>query len=148
MTACKHQQEYAQISGIQRGKGVKNLSHLSNLPRASKSPHEKRFEQLHNLLQGSFVQNPSALQQGGAHHTHNPLNSQSKNGRIPSFSKAERYVPPSWRLPPTEKRSWEKRSGRLPISKGFTLLSVSHEGKGNATPWVCWVRVVAAQLAF
>jgi hypothetical protein len=42
----------------------------------------------------------------------------------------------------------KKRSGRLPISKGFTLLSVSHEGKGNATPWVSWVRVVAAQLAF
>jgi hypothetical protein len=25
---------------------------------------------------------------------------------------------------------------KFPISKGFLLLSISHEGKGNATPWV------------
>lgn len=53
---------------------------------------------------------------------------------LPSLSRSW-HVPPSWHLPPTD-FCFEKRSGRFPISKGFTLLSISHEGKGNATPWV------------
>lgn len=37
--------------------------------------------------------------------------------------------------PPTDIVAKQRPDGEFPISKGFNLLSVSRNGKGNATPW-------------
>lgn len=37
--------------------------------------------------------------------------------------------------PPTDIVARQRPDGEFPISKGFNLLSVSRNGKGNATPW-------------
>lgn len=37
--------------------------------------------------------------------------------------------------PPTDIVAKQRPDGEFPISKGYNLLSVSRNGKGNATPW-------------
>ncbi|OAQ85787.1 hypothetical protein VFPFJ_08176 [Purpureocillium lilacinum] len=49
----------------------------------------------------------------------------------------------------TSARANPRRScGKFPISKGCFSSERIPEGNGNASPWVSWVKVVAAQLAF
>ena len=56
-------------------------------------------------------------------------------------------IVPLTELEPVSRRR-RSANGKFPISKGFTLLSVSRSGKGNSTPWRFVVKVVAAQMLF